>query len=733
MGLIDTASADDIRALATTTASPVVVVPVYNAPHETVRCLESLLRHTPPQHLILLVDDCGPDRSFFETLASTPIPHDRNVAVFHMPSNQGFIGACNTAFDLAGQHDVVLVNSDVVVGPEWLERLTDAANSANDIGTVSTLTNFGTILSLPKRNKPERALPNGEAVDTVAAKVARGSLKLRPVLPTAVGHCILVTRTALNLVGGFDTSLGLGYGEEVDFSQRLVRIGLKNILADDVFVFHKGESSFTGAAKARQEANEQVINSRYPWYPGWVSWSSNSQYTAFDRAMRVANHQLVPPAIAIDGRCLGHDWSGTQQVTFEVVTAMANARPDVRITLLVADNLKRFTRRRIELLSNVDIETVADIDDDWKRRFDVVYRPYQVSTMWELQWLKRIAARVVVSQLDLIAYHNPSYFASTHAWLSSRELTRLVLASADGITWISEYALADARREAIVPSSTPVKVVYCGTDPVGLGNDVVPKRPVRKIDDAPFVLMMGVSYHHKNRVFALKVIKSLVDKGWNGRLVLAGNTPLVGFSASHEAEVFLKDPSLRGRVIDLGLVSEAERLWLMDNAAVALYPSVNEGFGLVPFENARRGLATLSSRLGSLDEVLPRDIGSIERFDVNGTADRIMSLLSSDEARRVTVDRINERGDQFTWASTAALTWQLIDEVLTSPRNPVDSVWGEAPLPAAVHNDEYLAGIRKNEERRRLYRRFIKGDMVPVLLGLPGSRRRRVAKKLLRR
>ena len=42
--------------------------------------------------------------------------------------NRGFVHTMNEAFAVAARRDVVLVNSDVVVGPDWLMRLRDAAS-----------------------------------------------------------------------------------------------------------------------------------------------------------------------------------------------------------------------------------------------------------------------------------------------------------------------------------------------------------------------------------------------------------------------------------------------------------------------------------------------------------------------------------------------------------------------------------------------------------------------------
>ena len=115
---------------------------------------------------------------------------------------------------------------------------------ADSVATATALTNHGTILSVPHRNRPQRSLPDGMTAADAARRVAAGSLRLRPSIPTAIGHCVYIRRAALDLVGGFDESFAPGYGEEVDFSQRAVAHGFRHVCADDVFVFHRGGSSF---------------------------------------------------------------------------------------------------------------------------------------------------------------------------------------------------------------------------------------------------------------------------------------------------------------------------------------------------------------------------------------------------------------------------------------------------------------------------------------------------------
>ena len=127
--------------------SPVVVIPVYNGFEDVVRCYESLFEYTSDDVAILVVDDCGTDRRPITILGEIDSSIRQRIVVLRRRENGGFTAACNDAFRATADRDVVIVNSDVVVGPEWLTRLTAAALSSSLIGTATTLTNHGTLLS----------------------------------------------------------------------------------------------------------------------------------------------------------------------------------------------------------------------------------------------------------------------------------------------------------------------------------------------------------------------------------------------------------------------------------------------------------------------------------------------------------------------------------------------------------------------------------------------------------
>ena len=150
--------------------------------------------------------------------------------------------------------------------------------------------------------------------------------RIRPRLPTAIGHCVYIKRTALDLVGGFDTQFSPGYDEEVDFSQRCVARGLVHVAADDVLVAHEGGASFGRSPEVERLRldHDNLIRARYPYYDQAAAAAAESD-GALSRAIGVARRALVGISVTIDGACLGGPVTGTQIVVLEVIQALARS------------------------------------------------------------------------------------------------------------------------------------------------------------------------------------------------------------------------------------------------------------------------------------------------------------------------------------------------------------------------------------------------------------------------
>src|SRR6185369_16245280 len=104
-------------------------------------------------------------------------------------------------------------------------------------------------------------------IDECAAFLRKHSLGLFPDVITGVGFCMYVTRRAFDLCGLLDEdTFGLGYGEEVDFCLRASRIGLRHLVDDTTFVYHRGGVSFGDAQLEGWNRSSALIDARYPFF-----------------------------------------------------------------------------------------------------------------------------------------------------------------------------------------------------------------------------------------------------------------------------------------------------------------------------------------------------------------------------------------------------------------------------------------------------------------------------------
>lgn len=656
-----------------TGASAVVCVPLYGAHEEFVQCLHSLIEHTPHEVPILVADDAGPDPASLAWVrgldAAGVLTHQ--VYWSRAETNGGFVVNSNRAFAATAPADVVLVNSDVVVAAGWFEGLRDAAYSDSQVATATALTNNGTIVSVPNRNTPLAALPQDVTLDEVAAGVRARSQRLRPELPTAIGHCLYIRRDALQLVGDFDEAFSPGYGEEVDFSQRCRRMGLRHVLADDVLVLHHGQASLgvDGERNPVQDEHEEIVRARWSYYHAAVAEAAGDQHGPFGRALEIASRTVTTLRVTIDGHCLRGPTTGTQVHTLELIGSLWRTRR-ARVRVLAPLDLSPVAQEAFAEMPGLELVSTEHADAVNVSLDDIVHRPYQVTSQADVRMLLRVGHRVVLTHQDLIAFRNPAYFPDSSVWLTYRQLTRETLAIADRVLFFSEHAADDARREALVDVDRSQVV------PIGVDHRCVPdvgRTPPPSssgLDGRPFLVVLGTDMHHKNRVFAMRLFARLREAhGWDGQLVLAGPRAAHGSSAGTEAAWTAANPGAAEHVVHLPAVSDPVKEWLLAEAAAVLYPTTYEGFGLLPFEAANVGTPCLFAPVASLGE-LAAEAATIVPWDVERSAEAAFEVLSDPGRAAHLVRAVAERSALLTWDRTGDALIAAYDAALAAPVTP---------------------------------------------------------------
>jgi glycosyltransferase involved in cell wall biosynthesis len=218
--------------------------------------------------------------------------------------------------------------------------------------------------------------------------------------------------------------------------------------------------------------------------------------------------------------------------------------------------------------------------------------------------------------------------------------------------------------------------------PMGVNRETTtrlePRRPVGA-PDPPFMVCIGNNFRHKNRLFALKLLAHLHQRGWNGRLILAGAHVEHGSSSGEEGAYLTTHRELAASVHELPAVDEDEKAWLYANGDAILYPTVYEGFGLIPFEAAQAGTPCLFAPQAALAETLPAEAATVVPWSPEETAERVLPLLHDGDERRQHIALVAAAaGRMQSQESAGRALLEVYEEAVRSPFREASAVASEA-------------------------------------------------------
>lgn len=212
-----------------------IIIPAHNQLGYCRSCIQSIQANTRRAYQLVLVDNASTD-GVAEYFDSVP-----GATVIHAPENLGFAGGVNLGLAVAAG-DVVVLNSDTLVPPEWLTHLEAALHSNPDWGAIGPVTNCAS----GDQQIDGLALTGPDAVAAYAQE--RWSDFGAIVRPTnrLAGFCLVLRDTVWQEVGDFDTRFGIGNYEDDDYCTRVRKSGRKLGVAEGCFLFHFGGRTFEG-------------------------------------------------------------------------------------------------------------------------------------------------------------------------------------------------------------------------------------------------------------------------------------------------------------------------------------------------------------------------------------------------------------------------------------------------------------------------------------------------------
>ena len=234
-----------------------IVILTYNNSHLTKNCINSIRKYTSNDSYELIIVDNNSTDDTVEYLKS----QDDLICIFN-EENKGFAGGCNQGIDASSGENILLLNNDIIVTPNWIDNMVTALYSDSSIGAVGPVTNYCS--NFQQINLPVTPDMNTDEFFSFfnTSNPSKWEERLR-----LIGFCMLIKKEVVDKIGHLDELFAMGNYEDDDYSLRIRKIGYRLLLCKDTFIFHVGSASFS---KLKWEKyNNILIENRAKFINKW--------------------------------------------------------------------------------------------------------------------------------------------------------------------------------------------------------------------------------------------------------------------------------------------------------------------------------------------------------------------------------------------------------------------------------------------------------------------------------
>tara|TARA_Y100001936_G_scaffold252558_1_gene312737 strand:+ start:23002 stop:24036 length:1035 start_codon:yes stop_codon:yes gene_type:complete len=219
-----------------------VVIPVYNAPKLTRRCIDSVVSCLSKSISHIYIQDDASGIETREMLDNLPY---NIVHISHSIKNQGFGTSVNVAISRSSASYILVLNSDTEINENILLPLYTAMSNDSQLAVIMPISN-----DYINQNFDRYLRQPGNYILTH---------RLR-------GYAFLIRRSAFNEIGGFDPIFGRGYYEDIDLGRRIYERNWRIGVHPEAYIHHIGGGSFGRGSDYRElkRRNRAIYFSRYP-------------------------------------------------------------------------------------------------------------------------------------------------------------------------------------------------------------------------------------------------------------------------------------------------------------------------------------------------------------------------------------------------------------------------------------------------------------------------------------
>ena len=214
-----------------------IAIPSLHRPDLTARCLEFIQQQTlaaDEWEVVVIENEAKPD-----SILPEPLP--RNTRRIELPTNEGTTASINRAIKATESRYILLLNNDVELQPDYIEKLVRALDADPKLGFAT-----GKLLRATQRTHLDGA---GDAMLMAGAAYRLGHFDRddgqydRPkAVLSGCGAAVLYRREVFELCGPLDEDF-FAYLEDVDLALRAQLLGYTGTYLPDAVAYHIGSAT----------------------------------------------------------------------------------------------------------------------------------------------------------------------------------------------------------------------------------------------------------------------------------------------------------------------------------------------------------------------------------------------------------------------------------------------------------------------------------------------------------
>lgn len=300
----------------------------------------------------------------------------------------------------------------------------------------------------------------------------------------------------------------------------------------------------------------------------------------------------------------------------------------------------------------------------WLERFELIFCTapiYSIEEQWKLPvlipscdlfWSPHFNMPLlpIRARKRLMTIHDAFHFAFfSKLSLAQKAYVKLVIPNAikksERIITNSHFSKMELMKYSKLKEEK-ISVIHLGANPTHFKM----KPPTKYVVPEKYILFVGTSKPHKNLHGLVNAFYELKKKGYDDlSLVVVGKDRFSGWRNS--SILFLEN------------VEDEHMHMLYHNAAVTVFPSFYEGFGLPPLEAMTCGCPVIASKAASIPEICGDAALYIDPLDIQDLSRSIISVLENQELRNALIQKGAERSTLFRWEHSAEQHLEIFERM----------------------------------------------------------------------